>query len=53
MIVQSPGSPNRTVSGLLLGSPGTKNHFDVGATERHKVYTIWGKVVVSPESEPW
>jgi len=27
-----------TVSGLLLGSPGTKNHSDVGAAERHIVY---------------
>ncbi len=26
------------VSGLLLGSPGTKSHSDVGAAERHKVY---------------
>jgi len=27
-----------TVSGLLLGSPGTKSHSDVGAVERHIVY---------------
>ncbi len=27
-----------TVSGLLLGSPGTKSHSDVGAAERHRVY---------------
>jgi len=27
-----------TISGLLLGSPGTKNHSDVGAVERHSVY---------------
>jgi len=26
------------VSRLLLGSPGTKSHSDVGAMERHKVY---------------
>jgi hypothetical protein len=26
------------VSGLLLGSPGTKNHLGVGAVERHKEY---------------
>jgi hypothetical protein len=26
------------VSGLLLGSPRTKNHLDVGAAERHKEY---------------
>ncbi len=28
----------KTISGLLLGSLGTKNHSDVGATKRHKVY---------------
>jgi hypothetical protein len=27
-----------TVSGLLLGNPGTKSHLDVGAMKRHKVY---------------
>jgi hypothetical protein len=27
-----------TVSELLLGSPETKSHLDVGATERHRVY---------------
>jgi len=27
-----------TVSGLLLGSPGTKSHSNVGAAERHKEY---------------
>jgi len=32
------GVQTGTVSGLLLGSPGTKSHSDVGATERHKVY---------------
>jgi hypothetical protein len=37
----------RTVSKL-----GTKSHSDVGAVERRK-NTIWGKVVVSPESGPW
>ncbi len=26
------------VSGLLLGSPGTKSHSDVGAARRHKEY---------------
>jgi hypothetical protein len=26
------------ISGLLLGSPGTKNHSNVGAVERHKEY---------------
>ncbi len=32
------GVQTGTVSGLLLGNPGTKSHSDVGATERHKVY---------------
>jgi len=27
-----------TISRLLLGSPGTKSHSDVGAVERHKIY---------------
>jgi hypothetical protein len=27
-----------TISGLLLGSPKTKSHSDVGAAERHRVY---------------
>jgi len=32
------GIETRIVSGLLLGSPGTKSHLDVGAVERHRVY---------------
>jgi len=40
------------VSGLLLGSPRTKSHSDVGAVGRHK-NIIWGKVVASPKSRPW
>jgi hypothetical protein len=39
---QSPGSPNRdsfrTISGLPLGSPGTKSHLDVAPVEWRKVY---------------
>ncbi len=27
-----------TISGLLLGSPGTKSHSNVGAVERHREY---------------
>ncbi len=27
-----------TISGLVIGSPGTKSHSDVGAVERRKVY---------------
>ncbi len=38
MTLQSLGSPNRTVLRLLLGSPGTNSHSDVGATESHIVY---------------
>jgi hypothetical protein len=33
-----PGVQTETVSGLLFGSPETKNHSDVGTTERHRVY---------------
>ncbi len=39
----------RIVSGLLLGSPGTKSHSDVGAMTNVD-NTIWGKVVASFES---
>jgi hypothetical protein len=35
------------ISGLPLGSPGTKNHLDVALVERHKIY-YKGEVVVSP-----
>jgi len=48
-----------TISGLLLGSLGKKNHLDVGVTERHKVYYmgegdgfpwVWAMVsLVSPK----
>jgi hypothetical protein len=31
-----PGVQTGTISGLLLGSPGTKNHSNVGATERRR-----------------
>jgi len=46
------GVQTRTVSGLFLGSPETKNHSDVGVVEGHKVYYM-GKVVASPESGSW
>ncbi len=36
IVLQSCGSPNRVVSGLFLGSPGTKNHLDVGAVGKHR-----------------
>jgi hypothetical protein len=38
MILQSPKVQTEIVSGLFLGSLGTKSHSDVGATERCKKY---------------
>jgi len=32
------GVPTLAISGLPLGSPGTKCHLDVGLVERHKIY---------------
>ncbi len=32
------GVPSLGISGLPLGSPGTKCHLDVGLVERHRVY---------------
>jgi hypothetical protein len=46
------GIPTLAISGLPLGSLGTKCHLDVGLVERHKVY-IRGKVVASLKSERW
>jgi len=34
------GIQTGTISGLLFGSPGTKSHSDVGATERRREYYI-------------
>jgi len=31
------GVPTLAISGLPLGSPGTKSHLDVGLMEKHKV----------------
>jgi len=52
-----PGVQTGIVSRLLLGSPGTKSHSDVGAMERHKVYYMgegggfpWVRAVVSKVS---
>jgi len=46
-----------TISGLLLGSHGTKNHSDVGAVGKCREYYMGeggrGKVVASLKSEPW
>jgi hypothetical protein len=47
------GVQTRIVSGLLLGSPGIKSHLDASAVERRREYYMGGKVVASPESEPW
>jgi hypothetical protein len=33
-----PGVQFKIILGLLFGSPGTKNHSDVDAAERHRVY---------------
>jgi hypothetical protein len=48
------GVQTRTVSGLLLGSPGTKSHSDIGAVERRREYYMgegggfpWVRAVVS------
>jgi hypothetical protein len=30
--------PTLVISGLPLGSPGTKSHLDVGLVERHRIY---------------
>jgi hypothetical protein len=46
------GIPIVGISGLPLGSPGTKSHLDV-APWRAAKYTIRGKVVDSPKSGPW
>jgi hypothetical protein len=46
------GVQTGTVSGLLLRSPKTKSHLDVGSW-RGTEYTIWGKVVASPKFGPW
>jgi hypothetical protein len=42
------------ISGLPLGSPGTqKKAIWMWPPWRAAEYTIWGKVVASPESRPW
>jgi hypothetical protein len=57
MNAQSLGSPNRTISGLPLGSPGTKGHLDMAPVEWRKVYYMgegggfpWVRAVVSQVS---
>ncbi len=46
------GVQTGTISGLLLGSLGTKNHSDVGAAERRREYYM-GEVMPSPEFRLW
>jgi hypothetical protein len=38
IVSQSCGNPTLVVSGLLLGSPGTKSHLGVGVAEKHREY---------------
>ncbi len=47
-----PRVQTETISGLLLGSHGTKSHSDVGAVERCRKYYM-GKVVASLKFRPW
>jgi hypothetical protein len=52
-VAKVPEVQTGIVSGLPLGSHGTKSHLDVAPVEWRREYTIWGKVVASPESGPW
>jgi len=49
------GVQTRTVLRLLLGSLGVSGQKTIWmwVPQRGIDYTIWGKVVVSPESKPW
>jgi hypothetical protein len=49
------GVPIEGISGLPLGSPGTKRSFGCGphGVVQSIEYTIRGKVVASPKSRPW
>jgi hypothetical protein len=46
------GVQTGTISGLPLGSPGTKNHLDVGAVERRREYYM-GEGGSFPQFGPW
>jgi hypothetical protein len=46
------GIPSLGISGLSLGSLGTKCHLDVDLVKGHKV-SIRGKVVASTKSGSW
>jgi hypothetical protein len=47
-----PGVQTRTILGLLLGSPGNKAIW-MRVPRSNAENTLWGKVVASPEPEPW
>jgi hypothetical protein len=51
MTSQSLGSPNRDNFGTLPWKSRDKKSFGCGC--HGEAHTIWGKVVASPESEPW
>jgi hypothetical protein len=46
------GIPTLAISGLPFGSPETKNHLDVGLTERYTVYYM-GEGGGFLKSKPW
>jgi len=46
------GVPTLGISGFPLGSPGRKNHLDVGLMEKHKVY-YKGEGGGFPKAGPW
>jgi hypothetical protein len=57
MSSQSHGTPPGTISGLQLGSPGKKSHFDVASVQRRREYYKgegggfpWVRVVVNQVS---
>jgi hypothetical protein len=45
--------PTLAISGFSFRSPKTKKPFGCGLHGRGTEYTIRGKVVASPKSEPW
>jgi hypothetical protein len=45
-----PGVQTRTISKLLLGSPGTKSHSDGGATERCREPRRGGEEATAPSN---
>jgi hypothetical protein len=53
MCPQSCRSPNCYNFGTPTLESGDKRPFGCNPVEKHRVYTIWGKVVASPKSGPW